>query len=114
MPEIFQMDKSPEDEVLIGRYRRNRGITVYPQVSVSSDYTVLGSDDTIFVDTTSNNVTITLPDGRNGQRFTIIRTSAGSNALTIQGTSQDIRGGTVSMASQYDKETFQFLTDEWY
>lgn len=63
-----------------------------------------------FVDTTGGNVTITLPDATDvtpDTPYTVIRTTAGVNTLTVTTGGGNINGSaTKSMASQYDKFTF--------
>lgn len=63
-----------------------------------------------FVDTTSGNVTVTLPDATTvtpDTRFTVKRTTAGVNTLTVDTGGGNIDGAaSKSMATQYDKYTF--------
>jgi len=63
-----------------------------------------------FVDTTSGNVTITLPAATTvtaDTRFTVKRTTAGANTLTVSTDGGNIDGAaSKSMATQYDKYTF--------
>lgn len=66
-----------------------------------------------FVDTTSGNVTITLPDATEvaaDTRFIVKRTTAGANSLTVATGGGNIDGAaTKSMATQYD--VFTFVSD---
>jgi hypothetical protein len=66
-----------------------------------------------FADTTSGNVTITLPDAAEvtpDTPFVVKRVSAGANSLTVQTGGGNIDGAaTKSMATQYD--TFTFVSD---
>ena len=63
-----------------------------------------------FVDTTAGAVTITLPDAAEvtpDTPFTVKRTTAGANGLTVQTGGGNIDGAaTKSMPTQYDKFTF--------
>lgn len=63
-----------------------------------------------FVDTTGGNVTITLPDAAEvtpDTPFTVKRTTAGANSLTVATGGGNIDGAaTKSMPTQYDKFTF--------
>ena len=63
-----------------------------------------------FADTTSGNVTITLPNAAEvtpDTPFVVKRVSAGANSLTIATGGGNIDGAaTKSMATQYDKFTF--------
>lgn len=63
-----------------------------------------------FADTTSGSVTITLPDAAEvtpDTPFTVIRTTAGANSLTVATGGGNINGSaTKSMPTQYDKFTF--------
>ena len=63
-----------------------------------------------FVDTTSGSVTITLPDATEvtpDTPFTVKRTTAGANTLTVATGGGNIDGAaTKSMPTQYDKFTF--------
>lgn len=63
-----------------------------------------------FIDTTGGNVTVNLPDADEvtpDTRFTVIRTTAGANTLTVQSAVGNINGaGTSSIASQYASETY--------
>jgi hypothetical protein len=66
-----------------------------------------------FADTTSGNVTITLPDAAEvtpDTPFVVKRVSAGANSLTVQTGGGNIDGSaTKSMPTQYD--TFTFVSD---
>lgn len=84
----------------------------------SSDYTVTSSDYTVLVDTTSANVTITLPDANNntGAVF-VIKKIAADNTVTINTTSsQPIDGSlTYTLTSNFSKVTVQSTGgSSWY
>lgn len=66
-----------------------------------------------FVDTSGGAVTVTLPDATTvaaDTKFTVKRTTAGANALTVNTDGGNIDGAaTKSMPTQYD--TFTFVSD---
>ena len=65
-----------------------------------------------FIDTTSGNIAVTLPDAADtvGFIYTVKRTTAGANTLTVTPVAGNIDGAAnKSMATQYDK--FSFTSD---
>jgi hypothetical protein len=69
------------------------------------------------IDTTAGNVTVNLPDATTsvGYLFTVKRTTAGANTLTVQADSGNIDGvATALLPTQYDSLTFRSDgTDYW-
>lgn len=85
----------------------------------AATYTVLDNDYFIPIDTTSNNVTVTLPPKATsgGRVLKFKRISAGANTLTIDGDSSDTIDGaaTRTITNQYDG--FELTCDAsvgWY
>lgn len=71
-----------------------------PQLTVSADYTVLTTDDVIFVDVSTNPVTLTFPVAHSaGMRWTVKHKlgDAEVNTITIQGSG----GDTIDVSPTY-------------
>lgn len=113
---IIQYDVAlpPEfiDEIKIGRYSRTLNNVSYPQQAITASYDALNYDEVIFADATSGAITVTLPKGASGQRFSVIKIDSSANAVTVTG-AENINGGNVSLSSQYDKTMVQFTGTEW-
>ena len=82
---------------------------------VTSDYTALTTDYTIFCDTDGGAITITLPEGDDGQTFRIVNT--GSNLVTITPDGTELLVGVNSNFTLFADEalivTFE-TTEGWY
>ena len=84
----------------------------------TADYTLTLNDSTILGDSSSNSVTITLPEasGLRGRQYTVKRINAGSDNVTVATTSGTIDGSSsVNLTAQYKYLTCQ--TDgssNWY
>lgn len=76
-----------------------------PCATKTSDYTIVGSDYLILVDTTSGVVTITLPLAKKheNQEF-VIKKTAGGNNVTVDGNGSETIDGsaTQTISTQYD------------
>ena len=100
-------------------------VLVGPNVSVrtvTSNTTVVGSDDTIIADTTSNVITVTLPalgSAGNGKTLTVTKTNAGANLVTITGSIAGVTRSTVLHSAGetdrfiYDGATWQWISDSY-
>jgi len=91
------------------------GATAFSTVTVS---TTLGPvDGFVLVDTTAGNITITLPDATTvlGREFTVKRSTAGANTLTVATVSGNIDGGSTALIpAQYTALRFKSDgTDYW-
>lgn len=89
----------------------NVGIT-----SVSADYSA-AAERVILVDATGGPITVTLPAllGMDGRLYSVKKTDASANAVTVDGNSSDTIDGaaTSSLASQYDSITVVAGPTEW-
>lgn len=68
---------------------------------VSATYSASEDDDVLLVDTTSAAFTVTLPlvdDAMRGKLFTVVKTNAGANNVTVQGSSGQTIDGAASVA----------------
>jgi len=54
-------------------------------ITVTSNYTVLATDDYIFVDASAGNVTVTLPALAKGVRYNIMKIDSSNNTVTVKG-----------------------------
>ena len=84
------------------------------QVTSSSNFTPTNYTDFIYCDTSSGDVTVTLPVAKNGQEFTVIKTSP-LNTLTINTTAPDTIQGlsSVSFTTQWTARTFKDYGGDW-
>ena len=94
------------------RVRHYRNRVEWRLTSKTSDYTVLDIDDVVFVDATSGNVTITLPETEY-QMVNIKRTDGSANTVTISG-SGNIDGSASATLSQYDCLTLLGDGTDWW
>ena len=80
-------------------------------------YTVLDEEDSIFVDTTSGNVTVNLPAvaSSTGRKIRVTKTVA-ANTVTIDGDgSETINGATTAtLTAQYENDLYYCDGGEWY
>lgn len=79
---------------------------------VTGTYSADDADDVLLVDTTSAAFTITLPSVEQllrGKLFTIVKTNAGANNVTVQGTGGQTIDGAASVAfnAQYAPRRFR-------
>lgn len=79
-----------------------------------STYTVTQLDDILLCDTTSNNVTLTLPKAKFGREFEVIKMAI-PYTVTVLPTSPDtILGATgLTISSQYDAIRLKAVTEGW-
>lgn len=103
------------DEAL--RIAKKGGI-FYPTKEVSADYTMTGFDQTLFVDTTSADVEITLPKGSNGRRIILIKKVA-ANSMDITANTGDYflnigAGGFTNYTVVNSGVEVIFWGDNWY
>jgi len=115
MPEIFEIVQSDAltDEINIGRYSRSLNGIRYPQQSVVASYSALSTDEVLYADATSGNITITLPAGLDGQRVSVSKVDSSANTVTIAGTSENVNGSTIVLTTQYESKMIQFTGTEW-
>ena len=66
------------------------------EVVVTGAYTAQYSDDLLLCDSTSTALVVTLPAGRAGKKYTILR-AAGTNSVTIQCSGSDTINGIASL-----------------
>lgn len=81
---------------------------------ISSDTTLMGSEDFVFVDTSLSDVTITLPRATGQREITIVKTSQ-LNTLTVVTTAPDTILGLSSVAftTQWTSRTFKGYPGDW-
>lgn len=81
----------------------------------TAEYTATAQDYFLCVDTTTEPVTITLPTGILGTVYIVKDCSgdADTNNITVQGTAQDVDGGTAIINSPYGSLSFIFNGSEW-
>lgn len=116
-----------DTENIMQHWKSNNGLTTYasitknglianglvlPSSTKTSDYTVLGSDYTIRVDSTSNNVNITLPSPtETGRIYYVKRIDNSPNKCNIIGT---VDGSTnIEIVKQYESLTLQANGSSW-
>lgn len=83
--------------------------------TISANYTLTDRDDHLLVDSTSGNVTVTLPKIRNGKKYSIVH-QTGSNLLTIQPTSPDtivLPFGTTISIFKGSSLNFKAINNSW-
>jgi hypothetical protein len=84
----------------------------------TTGYTVLDTDGVITADATGGVFNVTLPTavGRTGVRYTVVKTDASGNAVTINTTSsQNINAATTyALATQYEYATVCSNGTQWY
>lgn len=88
-----------------------------PITSVTADYTVLITDETILVDATLANVSIVLPDaGNKAMRLVVKKTDASANTVTLTPASgQDIDGATsLVISTQNEAKEIVPVGGNWY
>jgi len=84
------------------------------QVASSSTSAIKADSDIVYVDTAAGNVTVTLPVAKNGQEYTVIKTSP-LNTLTVNTTAPDTIEGltSVSFTTQWTARTFKEYQGNW-
>ncbi len=84
---------------------------------VTNDYTISYEDGTIFADTTSNDITLYLPAGQNGELHKIVHSAlTGNKVYIVPNGSEDIYGENATV-TLYNSEVLdlQFETTEgWH
>lgn len=81
--------------------------------TVTADVSVLASDSAIFVDATSNDVTVTLP-ALSERRFRVKRIDASANTVTIDGDGTNIDGAaSITLLTQYESVTLAGGGEWW-
>lgn len=91
---------------------------VVPYVAKTAHYTATANDEFIGCDATSGAITITLPavaSTRVGKRFTVKKTDAGVNAVTLDGNASETieNATTLVLAAQYDVATIVNTGAAW-
>ena len=84
------------------------------QVTSASNVTPSSYTDYIYCDTSSGDITVTLPVAKNGQEYTVIKTSP-LNTLTVNTTAPDTIQGlsSVSFTTQWTARTFKDYEGDW-
>jgi len=85
--------------------------------NVTSSVSILITDDVVFVDTASGNVTLTMPTAvNNGGKRIIIKRKNGSNNLTVSTTGGQTIDGSSSISIPYDYQSITLVSDNtnWY
>ena len=77
---------------------------VEPKVSLkSATGNIAVTEDTIFVDSTSGNITLTLPAATNKRTYKIIKTVAANNVIVQRAGTDTVEGGTsITIKNQYE------------
>lgn len=90
----------------------NRTVT-----KTTTPYTALDADDIIYMDATGGVATVDLPTavGRDGKRFTIMKTDAGGNTVTVDGSGAETINGVATnvLAAQFDSITIVSNDVNW-
>jgi hypothetical protein len=84
--------------------------------AVTADYAALSSDSLLLVTGGTTGVTVTLPAGVKGARYTIKKTDSGVGAVTVATTSGQLIDGatTYRLDTRYDTLTVEYGTSAWY
>lgn len=84
------------------------------QVTSASNVTPSSYTDYIYCDTSSGDITVTLPVAKNGQEYTVIKTSP-LNTLTVDTTAPDTIEGlsSISFTTQWTARTFKDYGGDW-
>jgi len=87
---------------------------VAKDVSISANYSVRNDDNVVLCNTTTGNITVTLPRSRRGVEYTFIKTAA-SNTLTIDGSGAETINGsaTLVMSSVWSSRTLKSIGNGW-
>jgi len=112
-----QQPKEFSDEILIARRRETRlGGTLYPISEINATSTLKRYVETTLVDASSAAVTVNLPYGIKGERYSIVKVDNTSNNVLIDpnGSETIIGASTYSLPNQYDAITIQFDGTEWF
>ena len=84
---------------------------------VTNDYTIAYEDGTIFADTTSNDITLDLPSGQNGEVHMIVHSAkTGNKVYLVPNGTEEIYGENATV-TLYNREVLdlQFQTEEgWH
>ena len=84
---------------------------------VTNDYTIASEDGTIFADTTSNDITLDLPAGQNGEVHMIVHSAkTGNKVYLVPNGTEEIYGENETV-TLYNREVLdlQFQTEEgWH
>lgn len=82
--------------------------------TLSTNTTLKGSEDVVYVDTSLSDITITLPNAVGGREITVIKTSM-LNTLTVNTTAPDTIQGlsSVSFTTQWTARTFKEYQGNW-
>ena len=70
------------------------GLTLGTTLVTTTPYTILSSDNNIFVDTDSMAITLNLPIGTNGKHYRIINTGSSDNDVTVAPDGADLLTGS--------------------
>lgn len=93
------------------------GLKVNTSRVTSSPYTVLPTDDDIFVDTDSAAVTVNLPVGVNGKRYRVINTGSSNNNVTLSPNGTELLLGANSSFTLLDGDVLTITyetTEGWW
>lgn len=74
---------------------------------VTAAHTCTGADDVVLANATGGAFSVSLPDAIDlpGRRFTVVRTNAGANAVTVG--AGNVLGGNIALGAQYAYATVQ-------
>lgn len=95
----------------------NTDSTVVTTRVTSSPYSVLGTDDNIFVDTDSAAITVNLPAGIDGTNYRIINTGSSGNNVTISPNGAELLLGSNSSITLLDGDAVILVyetTEGWW
>lgn len=98
-----------EEEISLNDHRHLEALQNVENVrTVTSNYAVRYADDIVIVDTTSGNVTVTLPRSRGGKKFCIVKASASNTVTILFSNSETMLGiNSVTITSLADKRWFK-------
>lgn len=90
--------------------------SILPYKTVTSDYTLTGTDYAVYANATSGGITITLPDPSNypGKIFFIKKIDSSDNSVTVSASNSTIDNlGSVPLTDPYQIIAVQSISDKW-
>jgi hypothetical protein len=101
------------------RHKSGAVDAIVPSVTrvTASPYTILASDDVIFVDTDGGDIIVNLPVGVVGTRYRIVNTGTSGNSVTLAPNGLELLNGFNASESLEDSESLDInfeATEGWY
>ena len=117
LTDFLEGDRAIAGNIETGGELYIHGVTVGVTNVSSSPYTVLGSDNNIFVNSTGGNITVNLPAGTEGKYYRIINVGTGSNVVTVTPNGSELLTGANASRDLSDSSVVILvysLTKGWY